>query len=94
MGYYINQSSKRILPGKGKADALIEDGDAIDIDVVPTSIPTHNAAIVCVVDNGAFDAAAYAYSNDELQVFLHPDPRPKRWLLMNKKLAEKLAGYP
>ena len=94
MGYYINQSSKRILPVKGKADILIQDGDATEMKK-PTEFPKHNVSIVCVVDNGVFEAAGLAYDENELRVMSSStDPRPKRWLLMNKQLAEKLAGYP
>jgi hypothetical protein len=49
--------------------------------------------VVCVVDNGIFKAAAFAFSEEELEVFAKPDGRPKTWLAMDRKLAEELSGY-
>ncbi len=53
MGRYINQNSKgESLPANGKAKALIADG----AKVIPQ--PTEfEEDIVCVVENGMFDAA-------------------------------------
>lgn len=45
--------------------------------------------LVCVVDNGAFEAAGYAYSVNEMEVFKASDGRPKQWLLFDK--AKELA---
>jgi hypothetical protein len=35
--------------------------------------------MVCVVDNGFFAAAGYAYDRGEWQEFRHPCGRPKQW---------------
>lgn len=44
-----------------------------------------NEAIVCLVDNGMFTAAAVAYSQSEIDAFQSPgDDRPKIWLVVNK----------
>lgn len=77
MGKYINQDSKGTnLPLVGKAAALIADG-AVIIDT-PT---VWSEDLVNVVGNGAFDAAAYAYSEKEMSYFRDtPDHRPKVWL--------------
>lgn len=51
-------------------------------------------ALICVVVNPFFDAAAYCYSDDELRVFSDPeDSRSKTWLLMEKGKVEELTGY-
>lgn len=38
--------------------------------------------LVCVVNNGPFAAAAYAFSASEMNVFLSPDGRAKQWMLV------------
>jgi len=85
MGYYINKTSKGVeLPSSDKADYLILDG-AVE---VPAKF---QANLICVVENPAFDAAAYAYSENEFNAFNYPDGRPKRWLV--HPMAAKLSGY-
>lgn len=85
MGYYINKTSKGVqLPASDKADYLILDG-AIE---VPAKFQPN---LICVVENGPFDAAAYAYNEKEFNEFNYPDGRPKRWLVHPK--AAELAGY-
>lgn len=81
MGYYINHTQKRTLGTSfnEKCDGLIEAG-AIEV-----SQPTNfQEGIICVVNNGLFAAAGYAFSEDELNVFRHPDGRPKRWFIWDK----------
>lgn len=46
--------------------------------------------LVCVVDNGPFAAAAYAYSKSEWEVFSAVDNRKKQWYVLPN--AEKYAG--
>ena len=91
MGYYI-QTDKPT----GKAQQLMEiPGTEKIVSGVPTwsEIPS-DKALICVVQNGPFDAAALAYSEKELEVFSLPnDLRPKTWLLMDKENAHELAGY-
>lgn len=42
-------------------------------------------ALVCLVDNGHFTAAAVAFSNDELDAFTRSDDvRPKAWFVVPK----------
>lgn len=42
-------------------------------------------AIVCLVDNGPFTAAAVTCTQHELEVFLDPDDqRPKAWFVVKK----------
>lgn len=86
MGRYINQNSKgESLPANGKAKALIADG----AKVIPQ--PTEfEEDIVCVVENGMFDAAGYMFNVNELKAFTYPgDYRPKTWLKYEH--ADKLA---
>lgn len=47
---------------------------------------TGKTVLVCVVQNGPFDAAAICYSLDELRAFGDPDDfRTKRWLVMTRE---------
>jgi hypothetical protein len=66
MGYYINKDSKgNPLPNKGKAGHLMD--DSADIIVTPTEWREN---LVCVVDNGDWEAAAYCYSPGEFHRFM------------------------
>jgi len=75
MGRYINKTST----GKGllwtKVNDLINDG-AREIDPPTEWRPN----LVCVIDNGAFEAAGYAFDEREMKIFLSPDSRKKVWL--------------
>lgn len=86
MGYYINSTSKGVrLPAKGKANQLIFDG----AKRVKNEFQEN---LVCVVDNGPFEAAAYAFSEDEFNAFNDPDDnRNKEWLVYPH--AKSLSGY-
>lgn len=80
MGRYINKTSKhQALPAKGKIVHLVEDGARI----IPEP-ETFKDNLVCVVDNGFFEAAGYAYSENEMKVFKRDDGRPKTWLVYPK----------
>jgi hypothetical protein len=97
MGYYIPG-----LQNKNKADQIISKWpDAILLGSAPSwdAVPS-DKAIICVVDNGPFEAAGYAFSERELAVFNHhggrsinDDRRPRKWLLMDKPTVEKITGY-
>jgi hypothetical protein len=86
MGYYINKTSKGVeLPNAHKADYLILDGATeVKAEFQPN--------LICVIENGPFDAAGFIYSKQEFEYFTDPrDNRPKRWLVHPK--AAELAGY-
>jgi hypothetical protein len=75
MGLYINETSTgQELPAKGKYDILIADGGQ------PHDGKDFVENLVCVVDNGPFEAAGYAYSFAEFQAFRRFDGRPRKWL--------------
>jgi len=46
--------------------------------------------LICVVENGLFDAAAVTYSQREMEAFKHPDGRPRTWLLMDEEKVNEL----
>jgi len=89
MGYYINENSKgEPVPHKGKVSFLLADGAEL---VEPELIGVWQPNLVCVVDNGFFEAAGHAYNEAEMKAFSDPtDTRPKTWLVYPH--AEKLAS--
>lgn len=93
MGYYIQAPTR-----KDKANFLIAEYGA-KIVGHDSDVPEwdENEAIICVVDNGAFEAAGFAYSPQELSAFAAPDrgdyQRPCVWLKMDLAKAKELSGY-
>lgn len=95
MGLYIE-----VPANKGKADLILdldprveeatyEDGTFFipDWDDAPKGFLP-----VCVVDNGPFEAAGVAYSEEELIRFSRlDDPRPRRWLYVPIDVIKKHA---
>ena len=91
MGYYIdNDSSGAVLPRFDKAEHLIQYEGAIVLEN-PTEFVE---GMVCVVENGMFDAAAYAYSESEFKCFYDlADVRKKTWLRLDPEKAKQLSGF-
>lgn len=88
MGYYINQlSDGKNLPSSGKAMCLIEDGGK---EITEPKTLVEN--LVCVVENPWFDAAAYIYSQRELEEFADPRDNRRKWWIIYPNAA-KLSGY-
>jgi len=91
MGAYINPKvgeKEDFLREKGKRISAAQFGEFIYEDT--TLLP------VCLVDNGFFTAAAIAYDERKRDVFLRPDPRPKRYYLCtieDLKLNSNLEDY-
>lgn len=80
MGFYIE-----VTENKRKAKQLIFLYGATRISV-PTYPPPPGEVIICVVDNGPYEAVAICYSEQEMQEFNDPDDdRRKEWLLMDRK---------
>jgi hypothetical protein len=87
MGYYINNVKGVQLPPIRKADWLKSLAGAKEVSHPISFQPD----LVCVVENGPFDAAAFAYSEEEMNEFLRPDGRKKTWLIVPE--AAKISGY-
>lgn len=92
MGYYIQG------PMHGKAQMLMDRYGAKNVSIEEAvkiiKEPDSKDAVVCVMDNGPFEAAAYIYNEDEWHAFMYPDDhRPKQWLRMSKEMCEALSGY-
>ena len=90
MGYYIETGT-----AKNKVDFLVENhGGEIVFDYKVQECLKLGLGVVCVVDNGPFEAAAFVYSQAEFDAFHDPaDFRPKTWVVMDRETAEKLSGY-
>ncbi len=89
MGYYIEVPHNLM-----KAAQLVELHGAKVLDKQPVfnEVPS-DKAIICVINNGPWEAAGYAYNEREFNEFATPDGRPRTWLIMDRKLAIKLSGY-
>ena len=89
MGYYIQTPEPT-----GKAAYLREHHGAIAVEPVEPSALAPDQALVCVIENAGFDAAAYCYNDREFQEFALPDDRrPREWLLMDRAIVERLSSY-
>ena len=76
MGRYINSIDGKAAPATGKVKFIMDNTKAERIDTPRV----FSEGIVCVVDNFAFEAAAYCYSPGELQEFVREDGRKKHGL--------------
>lgn len=91
MGYYIQG------PARGKGEFLMEKygADIVSKTRAEQLINSNEFAVVCVVDNGPFEAAALCYDTREFEAFSNPsDYRSKLWMTMERAKAHELAGYP
>lgn len=90
MGYYIQTPERH-----GKVDWLIANyqGEEIAPPNKFEEIPAGKALIV-IVDNGPFEAAGFVYDAGEFNDFRYDNTRrPKRYVLLDEKIAAELAGY-
>lgn len=88
MGYYVNTDSKgNVLQNRNKAQQLILDGAT----AIPLPSLKWQPNLLCVVQNGMFDAVGYCYSESEFKAFNHEDGRIKTWITHPK--AAELSGY-
>lgn len=79
MGYYV-QTGEHL---HGKADIICQQFDGLEISQgdAEKAVLAGKGAVICVVDNGPFEAAAYCHSPAEFREFSRPeDDRPKRWV--------------
>jgi len=91
MGYYVQG------PTKGKAEHIfhMEEARAILLDEAPEWPAPASRAIVCVVDNGPFEAAGFCFCERELEAFSSPgDPRPRVWLEVDLDWVIQETGIP
>lgn len=80
MGYYIESP----YGTHQKDQHLISEFGAERINPPSAFNPPAGKTLVCVIQNGLFDAAAIIFDQSELDAFADPDDkRPKIWLLMD-----------
>jgi hypothetical protein len=87
MGYYLQ--TKEDL---NKADQLLAEHPEVQ-EVDQSSLrfdKTRNTVLVCVVQNGPFDAAGICHSWAQMRAFATLGGPPKRWLLFPRDLVLKL----
>ena len=92
MGYYIETSGYR-----NKAEDIVarHSGKIVSREEARQAMDDPALGVVVVVDNGAFEAAGFAYDLREFEAFTSPDDdRPKKFVVIDRKLAEKLSDYP
>lgn len=91
MGRYLNEDlNGGPLGSHNKAGDLVKSG-AEQIAMPEKFDQYPGKAVICVVQNGWFDAAAFAYSQSELEAFKREDGRPKTWLVADLEIVESLA---
>jgi hypothetical protein len=89
MGYYIGVPSNH---GKAELIRQLHGGEIIAAAPRWEDIP-EGKALVVVVDNGIFEAAGYAYDEQEYRAFTSPsDYRPRTYVLLDRDKAETLSG--
>ncbi len=95
MGYYIQG------PSKGKVEMLMNQYGAhwmppAEAPLSYEEIPK-DKAIVVVIENPLFEAAALCYNSREFEDLINfdvvDDPRPRTILIMDRAKAYELAGY-
>lgn len=97
MGYYLETGTPhgkaRILAAR--YDAMEVSEDEAEFFLIEDTPDDRDIAVICVVDNGPFEAAAFCYNLDEFRVFTHPDdPRPRTWLVTSEReRVEQDAGF-
>lgn len=82
MGQYINHTPNGPLNAQNKAADLIKAGAKLLL-VPPTQFEEN---LICVVNNGMFEAATYAYNEREFLYFadVTKDIRPRVWLTWDR----------
>lgn len=92
MGYYIETPNRL-----NKANYICDKykGQVISQTEAEKLIGSEEFVVICVVDNGIFEAAGYCYCEKEFKYFTHPsDTRRKIWLkLKDVKQAKIDCGY-
>lgn len=88
MGFYIECISEKCksqyLVSEYSAKIIPKPKKFLDIDA--------DKGLICVIDNGEWEAAGFCYSEKEFKRFSSDDGRKKTWLIMDKNVANKLTG--
>ncbi len=91
MGYYIQTS---VIKGKAKEIVSVLGGSIVSQSEANLAMKDATKGVICVVDNGPFEAAAFCYSENEFAEFTREDDfRPKQFVVLDRKIAEKESDY-
>ena len=75
---------------KNKADWLLK-LDGVRMTQIPFVARFGEHVLVCVQENGSFDAAWMPTDQNEVRDVIQYDPRPRTWLEVPKSVIDKLA---
>ena len=92
MGYYIETPGKNL----GKAFAIAEehDGSIVTKEESYKALVDPDLAVIIVVGNGLWEAAAFAYNEKEwLDFHTDGDTRSKKYVILNRDKAKELTDY-
>ena len=91
MGFYIQG------PTLGKAEHIVDNlgGTPATQEEATAAMNDSTKGVIVVVNNqGVFEAAAFAFNQKEFDDFVDPsDPRPKKFVIMDRAKAEEESGY-
>jgi hypothetical protein len=92
MGFYLEAPDRF-----NKAQYLKDEYGALEVSQMHARwvITIGVDAVICVVSNPEFEAAAFCYKPEEFKRFTQPhDVRPKTWLVIpDRKRVEDASGY-
>ena len=89
MGYYID------VRVDDKVKYICDNYSGVEVcqnDAVK-AMKDSNKAVIVVVQNPTFQAAAFAFDEKEFKHFIFDDGRLKYYIIIDRKLACKLTGY-
>lgn len=90
MGYYIETDDHL---NKAEKIANSFNGVIVSQSQAREAMTEPDIGVICVVNNGPFEAAAFAFNMSEFEEFARYDGRPKKWVLISRKDAERESGY-
>lgn len=89
MGYYIETDST-----KGKAEYIQQKYNGRFVNQAEARSLVDTMGVIVVVDNGFFEAAAFAYDLKEFDEFTRPqDMRRKDFVVIERDLAKNLTSF-
>jgi hypothetical protein len=94
VGYYLETPPHRFE----KAAQIVAEYKGTIVDALEAALVVANEpdkAVICVVQNPEFEAAAFCYSMSEYERFTYKlDRRPRTWIVINDRaLVEERTGY-
>jgi hypothetical protein len=90
MGYYIQTGTNT---GKAETIAKKFNGKIIARPNSFSDVPK-DKGLICVINNGMFDAAGFVYSEQEFKAFCYgSDTRGKTWVLIPIEDAKRESNY-